>query len=378
MGIGLLLILFNSCDKDEIKYPVDADEVILTFSAKLPGVPLGGLKTYALTSTDENLLEDIDVLVFTDDGSGMKFRYRSVGTVVEQSTGISVPAEIKVRLWRTDVDSRLVIIANARQQVNDYDFEIGVTTPEDVQQGLVYAIDTPDGKWLADDGNFTPLPMWGQPDDIEDGINGEIVLGNVTLLRSLARVDVVVDENADDFVLTEVWVFNGKSNGLIIPHPDNLVAGVAQSPSLPSGGPSNNDAPLVYPTDGENSVGEIYLFEADDQAIGDEEATALLIGGIYAGNPNPTYFRIDFRDPDNSNLPYPVLRNRQYLITITGASGTSAGDDDPIVAFGKPSISPQPFVGTRGRSTLSMGRTGTVPESTSGITYTVTAIDESQ
>lgn len=389
VGICLLCCLLNACHKGRMEPLSDDEEVILTFSVKLPGVPLGGLKTYALTSPDENLLKDVDVLVFTDDGSGMKFRYRSVGTVIEQSTGVSVPAEIKVRLWRTGVDSRLVIIANARQQVNAYDFHIGVTTPEDVQQGLVYVIDAPEGKWLADAGNFTPLPMWGQPDDIENGINGQVILGNVTLLRSLARVDVVVDENADDFVLTEVWVFNSKTNGLIIPYPGNLAGGVAQIPSLPSGGPVNNNAPLeYYQTAGENSVREIYLFEADAQLIDDADATALVIGGRYATDTDPTYYRIDFRSPiDPTNTAYPVLRNRRYQVTITEARGRGHIDEqtafnassvDPLVAYSRSTG----LIPAQAGQSVSPSRLrkygGIAPRSTKGITYTVTTINESQ
>src|SRR5690606_18341982 len=155
----LLCGVLCACHKRPIEpIPSHANRVTLTFSAKLPGISQG-IKTYALSDADENFLENVDVLVFTDDGSGLTFRYRSVGTDIVQSTGAGVPAEIKVRLWRTDIDTRLVIIANAREQVNDYDFDIGVTTLNDFQMGLVYELGMEE-EWLTDDGNFTPLPMW--------------------------------------------------------------------------------------------------------------------------------------------------------------------------------------------------------------------------
>lgn len=363
--------------------PPGADEITLTFSAKLPSASQG-VKTYALSDADENFLKDIDVLVFTDDGSGnMKFRYRSVGKDIMPSMGNTV--DIKVTLWRTVVDTRLVIIANARDVINAFDFEIGITTPDDIQQELVYEIDPLD-KWLADGDDFTPLPMWGQPDDIEDGINGDVILDDITLLRSLARVDVVVDEEAN-FELTEVWVFNSKSNGLIIPEPGKVVGGVAQNPSLPVGGPTNNSNPLEYQTSGENSVQEIYLFEADAQPINDANATALVIGGIYGAGPSTTYYRIDFRDPNNSNTEYPVLRNRRYLITI--ADALNAGRANAPTAFSSPSVTPLAVYGgaaglkptqagqvTNSNSSRQYG--DIVPKNTGGLTYTVTAINESQ
>jgi len=363
--------------------PTDADQVTLTFSAKLPSASQG-IKTYALSDADENFLKDIDVLVFTDDGSGMKFRYRSVGKDITPSGGNT--ADIKVTLWKTVVDTRLIIIANARDVINAFDLETGITTPDDIQQGLVYEIDPP-GLWLADDDDFTPLPMWGEY-DIADGIDGgtEILPGSINLLRSLARVDIVVDEGAN-FELTEVWVFNSKSNGLIIPEPGNIVGGVAQNPSLPIGGPTNNSDPLKYQTAAENSVREIYLFEADAQSIDDADATALVIGGKYDTDIGPTYYRIDFRDPgDPINAAYPVLRNRRYLITITDALNAGHEDAptafesssvDPLVAYGGPAgLSPAQVKQVTNPSPSSQQYGNIIPKSAEGLTYTVTAFSE--
>lgn len=380
----LLCIVLYACHKSPFKpIPPDSDEVTLTFSAKLPSASQG-VKTYALSDADENFIKDIDVLVFTDDGSGnMKFRYRSVGKDITPGVGSTV--DIKVTLWRTVVDTRLVIIANARDVINSFDFETGITTPDDIQQGLVYEIDPP-GHWLADDDDFTPLPMWGEY-DIADGIYGgtEIPPGSIYLLRSVARVDVVVGEGAENFELTGVWVFNSNSNGLIIPEPGKVVGGVAELPSLPIGGSTNNINPLEYQTAGENSVREIYLFEADAQPINDADATALVIGGKYATATDPTYYRIDFRDPnDPAGTAYPVLRNRRYLITIIDA--LNAGHLDPPTAFAAPSVDPlAAYGGSTGLSPAqarqitaspspSMQYDDIVPKSKKGITYTITSI----
>src|SRR5690606_33156989 len=85
--VYLLMVLFNACGRDDVGILPDQlqEEILLTFSVKLPSVPQG-VKTYALEPEDENSLQDIDVLVFTDDAGEMKFRYRSVGSVVEQSS----------------------------------------------------------------------------------------------------------------------------------------------------------------------------------------------------------------------------------------------------------------------------------------------------
>src|SRR5690606_32317326 len=125
---------------------------------------------------------------------------------------------------------------------------------------LIYEIGEGE-RWLVDSGTdkgYTPLPLWDEY-DIADGIDRDtkILPGSINLLRSLARVDVVADEDAN-FELTEVWVFNSKSNGLIIPEPGKVVDGVAVLPSMPVGGPTNNSSPLGYQTAGENLVGEIY------------------------------------------------------------------------------------------------------------------------
>ena len=385
-GLCLLCYLLNACHKGRIEPLSHDEEVTLIFSAKLPSIPQG-LKTYALNEDDENLLSDVDVLVFTDDGSDMKFRYRTPGKIISQSSGAG-EAYIKVRLWRTDADSRLVIIANARAAVNAFDFDIGITTQETVQSELVYALGTGDKWHVTKDGgsdDFAPLPMWANY-DVESGINGNINIGSgeISLMRSLARVDVIVADNVDEFELTEVWVFNSKANGLIIPNPNNLVDGVAQNPSLPSGGPVNNNDPLEYVTDGGNSIREIYLFEAAAQPINDGNATALVIGGKYHTDTDPTYYRIDFRNPLNSNNPYPILRNHRYQITITGA--LDAGYENHVTAFeSDDSVEPVSYKGFTGlypaqpaNQRPSVKRTDIIPKSNGGISYTVTAITENQ
>jgi len=392
MAICLLCCVFCACHKNYIE-PVTDDEgqeVMVTLSVKLPGVS-DGVKTYALSDADENFLKDVDVLVFTDDGSGMTFRYRSVGTDIVQSTGTGISAEIKVRLWRTDVDTRLVILANVREQVNNYDFDTGVTTLGDFQTGLIYELSL-EQEWLAHDGNFTPLPMWAAYDvvgGIDEGIKGDIgsLTEPISLLRSLARVDIAVDPGITNFVLTDVYVYNSNASGSIIPDELNFDAtqNRVTAVSLPS---TLNNSRLHYDEIGVDNAlnGEIYLFEAGAATnFKDAAATALVIGGLYNGT-DQVFYRIDFRNPVDTTQAQPILRNHRYQINVTGIAGITWTSANPDVAFNMGSIPPKAAFGPAvGRSPGRSGSrqslppySGTILPSSSGITYSVTAIDENQ
>ena len=124
---------------------------------------------------------------------------------------------------------RLVILANARQQLNDYSVNLGEAKGH-LQNNLIYAHT---GEWEArlGGGSFTPLPMWGETDVI-DGMTVPMTIAEaVSLMRSLARVDVVADAVVADFDLTRVHVYHSKIRGLIIPDLDNIVN---EEPSLPA------------------------------------------------------------------------------------------------------------------------------------------------
>lgn len=389
-GIFMFFITFCACHKSEKEnIQPDGDEMSVTFAVKLPSIPAAGLKTYAVTEDDENELREVDVLVFKVEGGDEKFSYRTKGLAAPPVEGV---AQLTAKLRRDENAGnqyRLVILANARQQLSDYSINLG-ETKRHLQNNLIY---THTGEWEArlDESSFTPLPMWGETDVIDGMTVPMNITGEISLMRSLARVDVAITGAASDrFELTEVIVFNSNQNGLVIPNPDHLAAGVAILPSLPAALKANPNRLEYTVSGGERSFAEIYLFEAAAGGnlgfpLADPNATALVIGGRYDTDAEATYYRIDFRDPDNSDEAMPVLRNHHYQITISDAHGR--GRETVEEAF-EMSLDPDFFAGFIGVRSPKSGRplnrrpsmrhTEILPKGGGGISYTVTAIDENQ
>jgi len=390
-SVLMIFMLFGACLKSNNNDILpEKEEIVITLSLKLPTVSRG-LKTYALSDDEETKLKDIDVLVFTDDGTGTKFSYRTVGKIINQSSagngGGNV--DIEVKMWRTQIDSRLVVIANARTQLNAYPFVAGELL-EVFQENLVYQLEAGE-RWLANlDGatdNYIPLPMWAEH-TVTGGINDDTIIlpGSINLLRSVVRVDVMADAVASDFTLDWIHVYNSNRNGLIIPGSDPT------TPSLPSDLLTNENNILHYDvTFGNKLEGAIYLFEAaagiGDGDPADPYATALVIEGHYNANPSTTYFyRIDFKDASNNLVP--LLRNHRYVINITGATEMGTALEDRDNAFAAPSLNQFWYdrsqgikpVQSRGYSHQSPSTIylDIVPEDRGCVIYTITTVNENE
>jgi|GEM_PF-1692942 len=392
-GLCLLIVLLGACkeDKTEIFPDRKPKEIALKFSVKLPTAISNSIETYALDGNDEAFIESVDILVFADDGNGnMKFNHRARGQID------NLP-RIEAKLWKTETNSRLVVLANVRNQLNEYHFS-NEETLEQMQSKLQYKLE---GAWpakLEDEEEFVSLPMWAELDlgsPIDDDI--DLTDDDLNLLRSVARVDVLISATASNFALEAVYVFNSNRNGLIMPDPNNLTGSVATAPSLPIPLEINDDLdlPLIYETDGGNSEGEIYLFETSAaSSLNLEAATGLVIKGSFPGEvtPGPYYYRIDFKNaPGNSFVP--LLRNRWYRINIVSAdfeltsvryanekdafqSGPSL---DPVASyFHRDGINPAQFKGTVNTDVLSTKHTSVSIKSPTGLQYTIATINENE
>ncbi|WP_090626329.1 hypothetical protein [Parapedobacter indicus] len=382
-----MFICFGSCQKsDDEDIVPKKEEVSVTLSLKLPTLP-SGLKTYTINEVDENLIEEVDVLVFKKDIDGKeRFSYRATGIVVPLPPPNNDKAELTASLRRdedTGNEYRLVILVNARQQLDTYGINLG-ETKESLQKHLIYEHSD---KWQAkiEGGPFTPLPMWGETDLIS-GMNVPMIhTEEIDLLRSIVRVDVVADQLIGIFTLTEVHVYNSKSSGLIMPDKNKFEN---NEPSLPVSLGLPNNSTLKYEVSGNKLEREIYLFEATaGTANPDPTATALVIGGYYnADVSTPCFYRIDFKDAANNLIP--LLRNHHYVINITGADNSGSPEDHEDDAFEQPSL-PNLFLYWGGSGTRpnyfferrlikppSQRRTEIVSTGGRGINYTITAIDE--
>lgn len=321
----LLLFMLSSClvssmDKEEEspggQHP-ESDVVEATFSIKTPGVP----SSYAIMEEDENFIEEIEVLVFRkeEDTGRLLFAYKTEGVITtENNTTKEFTATLKKDLENEYI---FVILANAKEALRDIG---GIAQTALKEKALPRIITHLSDKWNATSSqNFTPIPMWGET-TTSCTISENMSFTDLKLVRSVARVDVVNNLPSTTFDLKEVYVYNWKNRGRVIPDTDPTNWDVsnhrALNPSMPEddfADPINETDPVMYSvTSGNKIQREIYLHEAEAVADrNDLDATCLVVGGKYKGSTRTSYYRIDFIEDGSFRH---ILRNHLYNFGITG------------------------------------------------------------
>ncbi|WP_434430054.1 hypothetical protein [Sphingobacterium spiritivorum] len=270
-------------------------------------------ETYAVSEVNQNSIYTLDVLAFrlTDDGKE-RFAYSRKGVLLRPNPG-ATEVNFHVDLLKSTENYRFVLLANGATQLqNALNGLPANAEKETLLNRIEYRIGS---KWNAGSTvNFTPFPMWGES-GIIPGISNTTSGFSVSMLRSLAAIDVNV--TANDFVMTDVLVYNMPDKGRIAPISVNydVTNRIVTVPSIPTGA----FVPLVkqtYATGEKTLSNEIFLFERVAPAgVGQSDATALVIAGKYAGSTNKTYYRLDLTSEDGT--PLAILRNHRYAIDIT-------------------------------------------------------------
>ncbi len=314
------LLVFFSCTNEVDDYSVKVDpdlEGKVTFRLQMPGL----LKptTYAATESDENLISELDVLALAKMNTIDTLAYRvsiNSADIVDAATGTNGNIkEIMTTLARSNSDLKFVLIANAKtmlDQINPQSGDSFSTILDLLKVGFSQ-------KWQT--SPMVGIPMWGQTDGYITFQNpGSVPPIEITLLRSLAKVDVGIDLYGDPaigfgsrFELEHVYVYNVTDSSFVVP--DLTDAGLASNKvthtHIPSGA-NLLSTPLEYVAANADSLfSEIYLPKAVNSG---STKTFLVVGGCYDGG-SETFYRIDFVKNDQSSID--LLRNHRYVINIT-------------------------------------------------------------
>lgn len=300
----LLTILFFSCSDTDSENPdlTDYQDVILTL--QLP-------RSFAATrvqTPNETAINDMIVLVLREG----EFQY-SVAGIYIQNNGSNATTSFRARLIATDSPVTLYLVANATNEVNNAGIQPGDT--EDVIKEKITREFTPAGIQER-------FPMFGRHQMANVPSSGAIVSG-IRMLRSIARVDVDVSPVQGNFSLASIQVFRATDNIQIIPDtipPTNIVV----APSVQAAWSTSVNTTALATTSTTGSSQQIYIPES--VTVGDAanflDATCVVIGGVYGTDTSPTYYRIDFRRSDGSYPFGQILRNHQYVFTVTGMEGS--------------------------------------------------------
>jgi hypothetical protein len=312
------------------------------------------LATRTLNDSLESIVKTIDLLAFKKSYTQLEFDYH---IPVKESDIRSVSGDYTKKEFTVAVENnndyyQYVLLANARKEVTDY-MALGAHSRELKDNFLASIISENTGLWSTDftSSQYRYMPMCGES-------SGEKTVAQldgteIKLYRSLARVDIKVDEGIS-FKLKEIYVYNRPSRGRIAPDPamwdtkQNRFIAPSLPDNLATQDPSGRRG-TAYPVTSNSFVHEIYLYETKEQNPQNfTNATCLVLGGTYMGKMN--YYRVDFSEiqnlPPDPTLPpdwwetspptsgegeggvvgagdvyHPLIRNYHYEVAITGIKG---------------------------------------------------------
>ncbi|MCD8166468.1 MAG: hypothetical protein LUE93_10315 [Bacteroides sp.] len=279
-----------------------SDEVVIEMKTQTlkTSVPSGR------SGEQENRVQEIDALIFTNEGDGYKFRYQVDGQLLTTPTEGNYT--FKVRLVKSNYPLKVYIVANAASAVSN-----AAPVKEESEEAIKKRLQTD----FTTAGWNGSLPMFGEhlfPSGLQKKQSIE-----VELLRTLARVDAV--NYAPAFVLKTVQFYRMHRSFRLIS--DHLQNGIATHPTIPENS-ANSVNTLFRPVgDSGETKAEHYIPEYyPGDTFQPLQAACVVIGGYYGNNHTKlTYYRMDFI-PENSDQQGYILRNHKYEFRITEVSGT--------------------------------------------------------
>lgn len=319
MLLLLSMVLF-SCVKDIDDYnfvPVDEATVTLTITA--PGATLPRNATRSL-NVSEHEISDIRILVFTDESGEYRFKYMVEGEHIQPDGNNPLKTNFTAKLKTSDDPIKLVLVANSKESFEIYTPAVNAT--EDVVRKNIVK------KFDAD--SFKNIPMFGSiilPSLDAKEINKE----EITMLRAVARVDVVVDLDMDysnPFIIEEAFIYRANDNIQTVPDITALTSSETlrvNSPSVPSNAVKHSSYSKRVENPFDEFIEKLYLPESShyiDLEDQHKQSTCVVVGGYYNGSGTLSYYRIDFNSGLEGHPLGQVLRNHRYEFTVKQVNGS--------------------------------------------------------
>ena len=306
----------TSCFRD--KYEVSGGKGGKEVEIQIYGV--SDAQTKNLGTPEENTVRHLDLLVFKND----RFLY--------WRSAYKVDGNYRATL---EVDSGIDVyfLANCRDQL----FHVFPT--KDAEQsyigysweGLMEVLVDTQPQRLLQNGPAVPLPMWA---DLKDQTVDEMSVNHwpiITLLRSVASVDVMVRDTVTAFQLTDLYVYFAPDKGYLGNRDQNYsLSGYVYFPESPYDMETKERLHSDLYDYGTMSIAnKIYLYDNDyDQnntPTAGKRSTRVVVGGFFRGS--KYYYPIDFEDDVNRRL-IPITRNWKYVFMINSVSGKGYSDPD--------------------------------------------------
>ena len=307
--LWLGFILHSCANEPQIENEMgNIEDITISFDLELPNTSLPTTRAGGAVAKDVKI-EDITILVF-DEFS--KCKYGRTGKITQSSSG---DAKFTSNLLASDTPVTIYVFANVKGGVSLTNY---INLAEsDVIKGLTTNID-------LNGVSTTALPMHGKL--YLANIDNTTTTGNsVSLLRSVASVDVVV--TANNFTLQEITAYFTPNEGRLVYDVANWDAGgnggngTVTRPTIPE------NIIITTKTQTANKVVEnaiknqIFIYENINKK-GTGKSTRVVVKGEYNdGTSTKSYwYPVDFVQADGSTLSN-VLRNFRYNFNIASVTG---------------------------------------------------------
>lgn len=267
--------------------------------------------TYSTRTADsESIIGTLDLLVFDGD----IFMYRRHAYLQSATTYRST--------LQIGNNQTIYFLANCRDQIDACSLLIeGNSWENQIKPALL------DTDPAALTGKQDGLPMWGmkKADILEVALNN---LGTVSMLRSVASVEVTVLEDKDVFEMTRCYIYFAPNMGYLASSEQDITDfGLKQ---LVPKSPAAMTTTLTLTSDAvsdQELKNALYLFDNDATAAsGAKRYSRLVVGGKYNKDTKETYYALDFLD--NEDKISQVTRNHKYTFVITKVNGVGVDDPD--------------------------------------------------
>jgi len=324
----MVCAFFAGCTQEDVFYPgqsnVEGGEVFALLSVHTPQSTLPSAQPLTRNIT-ESKISGIKVLVFEKSGNNYIFSYYVTGSGLSGTPGNQ--AQFKASLVSSDVPLKLMVLANSDEAFLAASPPAG-TTEAVVRRNL--------NESFSSTGLQGDIPMYGEillPDGLK---SSETYAMPVTVLRSIARIDVIKDlmDDATDFILEEVYAFRANDKIQLIPESVGDVSSPkVTTPSVPETAAHLSDPIQINIPNGAESITGLYLPEskkAENNAEKINGTTTIVVGGRYGGENKPiTYYRLDLNSGLDGHPFGQILRNYRYIFKIKNVSseGWSSPED---------------------------------------------------
>lgn len=338
----LLSALAAGCTHDEADIVtlggVDPETVTVEMRIPGPGLPVtrsAAAPNQAIPS--EAAVETLDLLVFDRSAPMPRLleTFQPAAADLRQSAAgpyYTVSFEAPSALFKDA--GTLVAVANAAETVRTAIYGNTSQVPIRTAKGdILSLLQLLSLHWEVPAGS-DPIPMYGEM-AIQNPVAGGTTLGEIQLIRMLARIDVRNLVDAATFRLRRIhlvnyviWgyippAWNRQTGALYKPGESGYVYETGADPVLPLAA-ARPDRPVQYdypqPATGPGPLlaATIYTFETESGATLDpEHRVGLILEGLYQGA--PCFYRVDFTNERGDLIP--LYRNHKYVVTITAAEG---------------------------------------------------------